>query len=303
MKRAPQIGHSWASTGTGPSQRGHGTVSPERAFWSSRRMISSDFRRFSRALALSPRRANSFARRTQRPGYVSFASTRASRAPIAPRRSPIVARAEAFAKRASVSFGSIRTRSSAILRIIAARSDGGATTAGGASVGFAVRTGTVSEGGVAKAPEGASGLMISPRPARVRNLWNRSSGAVSFIERTPIFRTIASPSRRRSMSITPSNGWETLETVAGLCISFSRRKRAVNSCRASFALLLCANAYTWSTSNTWRAGDSTSSTARRRTPGGRVPSARLNAIPTFVRSTEHRITCSSSSTPATFLSL
>src|SRR5438445_3155719 len=102
------------------------------------------------------------------------------------------------------------------------------------------------------------------------------------------------------MSMTPSKGWERLDKVGRLCISFSMRNSAVTLWRESFALLLWANAYTWPTSNTWRAGDRISRTARRCTPEARAPRARLRAIPTFARSTEHRMTCSRSSTPATF---
>ena len=171
-------------------------------------------------------------RRTQSPGYVSEAAARESRDDTAPRRSPIEARAEARANSASASFGSTRILSSAIRRISRARSRETADSSRGAA----------SAGSGDGARGGPIGLMKIPRPATMRNSWNFSSGTVSFIEGTPILRVIVSPSRRRSMSMTPSNGWVTPETVAGLCISFSRRNRAVTFVRASFALLAWANA-------------------------------------------------------------
>src|SRR2546427_8539 len=174
---------------------------------------------------------------------MSLTSARALRTLTAPCSSPIEARAEAFANRASASFGSTRMRSSAIRRIIAARLEG--VAASGADADGAARTTRPRVGGFAGSSGAGSGTVTLPArpitipcPVIMTNSWNFSSGAVSFIDRTAIFRTIASPSRWRSMSITPSNGWETLETVAASCISFSRGKRAVTLWREGLALLI-----------------------------------------------------------------
>ena len=65
--------------------------------------------------------------------------------------------------------------------------------------------------------------------------------AVPLKESTPTLRMSRSPSRLRSMSTTPSNGWWIDEAARSSCMSFSSPKSDVNPERSSFAFVDCAN--------------------------------------------------------------
>ena len=259
-------------------------------FPSSRKSSTSSARSWhSSAFSRSPSPPWIFAFSLHRPGYLSSIFAIASRVAIAARRScrrPVRANEAAFTNSASVSSGSMASRSFAIKRRRA----------------MAFSPFGRSEG------RGAGGVLtfllmdpISPSGRIVR--WtDPESMVVPLRESTVTFRTSLLPSRVRTMSTTPSSAPWRDERVDASWV-FSRANKDVNPKRSRVVLIARANPTTTVGSATRRAGDKMSNAARRSPSSGSASIAREMATAAFGRPPEVRNMVPSTSTWGPSLSL